>query len=155
MKWHLDGPFSVLLWKPPTIKKVHSNRELGPRLCPGHSCLWFNEAAERWGNSLFMQSRCCRVCTQARFLQLLQSTQPGQYQIVGQWPRRGNWLPLGTPRDPPFSGSSCNGRQSAGLTCNYEAWWGKSIFDNCMTNLPDTVHHSIVGFLISSLFEWL
>lgn len=135
-------------------KKVHSKKELGPWQSAGRRCTSFNEVTEILGESSFIWSRCCRECSPAGLLRLRQSTRPGLCRRAGRWPARGNWPPWGRRRDLPLSGSSCGGREKTRGCCwcyshhEYES-------NQCTSFLPDTVHHSVIGLLVSSFFEWL
>lgn len=135
-------------------KKVHSKKELGPWQCAGRRCTSFNEVTEILGESSFIWSRCCRGCSPAGLLRRQQSTRPGLCRRAGRWPARGNWPPWGRRRDLPLSGSSCGGREKT-----RGCWWCYShreyVSNQCTSVLPDTVHHSVIGLLVSSFFERL
>lgn len=77
MKWHVwfFKHFTEGLWK---IMMVHIAGSQD-----GWNVTWWYKY---WNMDFlfFMQSRCCRECNPAGILQLLQSTQPEQYQRVGQ-----------------------------------------------------------------------
>lgn len=104
MKWHVCFFFKAFYWR--SLKNQDGTQSWAHD--SGTKC---NVVTEILGCGFFMQSRCCRECNLVGILQLLQSTQPGQYRTVGQWPGHGNWPLWEMLSDPLFSESSCSGEK--------------------------------------------